>query len=195
MSRRIHAKRKTPMVKWTAKLEERLSELWLEGLSCSQIAETMKSGITRNSVIGKVHRLGLHEKRPRQPSAPKPARLPRRSVQQIAAAAALTKKLRNKAEPKFLPAPLPNASAWTPLPGTTPVSLLALADGVCRWPVGDDTRHLFCGCEAAPGASYCVHHKAMATKPAEPRSERKLLKMPAGGGWHRPNLRYVLEEA
>jgi GcrA cell cycle regulator len=38
---------------------ELLSRLWLEGRSASQIATALGGGLTRNAVIGKVHRLGL----------------------------------------------------------------------------------------------------------------------------------------
>jgi GcrA cell cycle regulator len=37
---------------------ERLKKLWSDGLSASQIAAEL-GGVTRNAVIGKVHRLGL----------------------------------------------------------------------------------------------------------------------------------------
>lgn len=43
---------------WTDERVELLSKLWREGLSCSQIAAQM-GNLTRNAVIGKVHRLGL----------------------------------------------------------------------------------------------------------------------------------------
>ena len=43
---------------WTDERVARLSKLWAEGLSASQIA-TELGGVTRNAVIGKVHRLGL----------------------------------------------------------------------------------------------------------------------------------------
>src|SRR5271167_4424071 len=43
---------------WTDERVELLKKLWADGLSASQIA-TELGGITRNSVIGKVHRLGL----------------------------------------------------------------------------------------------------------------------------------------
>ena len=36
-----------------------LTKLWLEGQSSSQIAKQLGGGVTRNAVIGKVHRLGL----------------------------------------------------------------------------------------------------------------------------------------
>src|SRR5438309_6416096 len=46
------------MQTWTDERVERLKKLWSDGLSASQIAGEL-GGITRNAVIGKVHRLGL----------------------------------------------------------------------------------------------------------------------------------------
>ena len=43
---------------WTEERVEQLKRLWAEGLSASQIAGRL-GGVTRNAVIGKVHRLGL----------------------------------------------------------------------------------------------------------------------------------------
>ncbi len=43
---------------WTDDRVELLKKLWAEGLSASQIANRL-GGVTRNAVIGKVHRLGL----------------------------------------------------------------------------------------------------------------------------------------
>ena len=43
---------------WTEQRVALLEKLWGDGLSASRIAETL-GGVTRNSVIGKVHRLGL----------------------------------------------------------------------------------------------------------------------------------------
>ena len=43
---------------WTDERVETLKKLWAEGLSASQIAAAL-GGVTRNAVIGKVHRLGL----------------------------------------------------------------------------------------------------------------------------------------
>ncbi len=44
---------------WTEERVGLLSRLWLEGKSASQIAAALGGGLTRNAVIGKVHRLGL----------------------------------------------------------------------------------------------------------------------------------------
>jgi len=68
---------------WTDERVETLKKMWGEGQSASQIAKEL-GGVTRNAVIGKVHRLGLSnrasgggsktaakEKAPSKPSAPK----------------------------------------------------------------------------------------------------------------------------
>src|SRR3981189_3258414 len=57
---------------WTDDRVELLKKLWGDGLSASQIAGEL-GGITRNAVIGKVHRLGLSG-RAKSPSssAPRP---------------------------------------------------------------------------------------------------------------------------
>jgi GcrA cell cycle regulator len=44
---------------WNDERVETLKRLWNQGLSASQIAGELGHGITRNAVIGKVHRLGL----------------------------------------------------------------------------------------------------------------------------------------
>ena len=43
---------------WTDERVDRLKKLWSEGLSASQIAAQL-GGVSRNAVIGKVHRLNL----------------------------------------------------------------------------------------------------------------------------------------
>ena len=44
---------------WTDDKVELLRQLWLDGRSASQISAALGHGLTRNAVIGKVHRLGL----------------------------------------------------------------------------------------------------------------------------------------
>ncbi len=55
---------------WTDERVELLKKLWADGLSASQIAAEL-GGITRNAVIGKVHRLGLSG-RAKSPSSATP---------------------------------------------------------------------------------------------------------------------------
>ncbi|MGB2892461.1 MAG: GcrA family cell cycle regulator, partial [Albidovulum sp.] len=55
---------------WTDERVETLKKMWAEGQSASQIAKEL-GGVTRNAVIGKVHRLGLSN---RVGGAPEPAK-------------------------------------------------------------------------------------------------------------------------
>jgi len=52
---------------WTDDRVATLTKLWADGLSASQIAKQL-GGVTRNAVIGKVHRLGLSGRA--KPSSP-----------------------------------------------------------------------------------------------------------------------------
>ena len=51
---------------WTDERVELLKKMWGEGQSASQIAKEL-GGVTRNAVIGKVHRLGLSNRTRRAP--------------------------------------------------------------------------------------------------------------------------------
>ena len=73
---------------WTDERVELLKKMWGEGQSASQIAKEL-GGVTRNAVIGKVHRLGLSNRtaggakaaepkeKPAAAAAPKPAPKPK----------------------------------------------------------------------------------------------------------------------
>ena len=63
---------------WTDERVELLKKLWGEGLSASQIAARLGQGITRNAVIGKVHRLNLSGRaQPPRSTVPRAPRKPR----------------------------------------------------------------------------------------------------------------------
>src|SRR5271155_5354839 len=83
---------------WTDEKIEQLKQHWTEGKSASQIASLLGQGLTRNAVIGKVHRLGLAGRarspgllspRPR-PSAPHPP-APRAAAPRMASAHRITR--------------------------------------------------------------------------------------------------------
>jgi len=151
---------------------ELLKQLWIEGLSASQIAAAL-GGITRNAVIGKVHRLGLSGRakapssappRPRRPRAPSHPMGPTFRVHGNAALAPLP-------EPELEPA-LRYEVVVEPEPLTCErVTILDLRECMCRWPLGDPGREdfRFCGARTNPGASYCQHHVARAYQPASDR--------------------------
>ena len=112
-------------------------------------------GVSRNAVIGKIHRLGIGPGRPAASparSCPPRARRPRHSPQ--------LRLLRLfSAE-----APAVEATDAAPFDTTQRCPLVALAQGKCRWPIGDpcEADFVFCGNEAVTGFSYCPGHARMA---------------------------------
>ncbi len=106
---------------WTDERVETLKRMWGEGQSASQIAKEL-GGVTRNAVIGKVHRLGLSNREggspaPAAPEAParEPVAAPPSSAEPVAAASAPPPA--REAEP---PRPAPAATA-APAPAVTPI--------------------------------------------------------------------------
>ncbi|MGP6087778.1 GcrA family cell cycle regulator [Antarctobacter jejuensis] len=97
---------------WTDERVELLKKMWSEGQSASQIAKEL-GGVTRNAVIGKVHRLGLSNRAGAAPAAqpeakpePKPQPKPKAPSKPAAAAA--------KPDPAPEPKPQPVAASTTP---------------------------------------------------------------------------------
>jgi len=150
---------------WTPERLEQLRNFAGSGLSSSQIAAEI--GVTRNAVIGKLHRLGLASGRPAAGgparNCPPRARRPRHSPQ------------REFLRLMFAQAPsiACGAGAGSGVQSTQPCSLFDLAQGKCRWPVGnsDGAHFAFCGNEAATGFPYCAGHARMAYRiPARQRA-------------------------
>lgn len=103
---------------WTDERVELLKKMWGEGQSASQIAKEL-GGVTRNAVIGKVHRLGLSNRattstakadaKPKAEPKPKPAPKPKVAVK--------AKPVTNRPEPR---ADLKTEPAVAPkVPGTS----------------------------------------------------------------------------
>lgn len=162
---------------WTDERIEELRRLWAEGLSASQIAK-MLGGVTRNAVIGKIHRMGLSGRvktvranKPRA-AAPAPQRKapaarpagPSPAPRVMAVGSAAVKVVGREAlleapAPVSLPAP---AAAVVPIGGG--VSFLELSPTQCRWPVGDPVgdEFVFCGARCESGEVYCRGHGEVA---------------------------------
>ena len=168
---------------WTDQRVELLKQLWIEGLSASQIAAAL-GGITRNAVIGKVHRLGLSGRAKAPSSAPPRPRRPRAPSHPMGSAFRFhgNAALARLPEPDFEP-----ALRYEPLPEPEPepmvcerVTILDLRECMCRWPLGDPGREdfRFCGTRTNPGAPYCQHHMARAYQPP---NERRRERRSAGG--------------
>ena len=187
---------------WTDERVDLLKKMWGEGQSASQIAKEL-GGVTRNAVIGKVHRLGLSNRatsttaksdakdKPAKPAEPKAKAAPK-----PAPAAA------PKAEPEPAPerkplhvrkAIIPAGQPLPPQPSTNEISpealakvneiekkakklsLMELTERTCKWPVGDPATDdfWFCGLPVKQGKPYCEAHVGVAFQPMSSRRDRR----------------------
>src|ERR1700761_3239434 len=141
---------------WTDDRVSTLKKLWLEGLSASQIAKQL-GGVTRNAVIGKVHRLGLSGRAaPSQPQRPafKPHRL-------APPAPPALQPIRRVAT-----APTPPVEPVHRIEGPGSATVLTLGAHMCKWPIGDPSSEefTFCGGRGGPGV-YCKTHAELGYPP------------------------------
>jgi GcrA cell cycle regulator len=170
---------------WTEESTELLKKLWADGLSASQIADRL-GGITRNAVIGKVHRLGLAGRattsrsgprmrhRAAQPKPLRPAATPATALRaqfRMAGNAAL-KPVFAPVEQKTVALTLVPSAVADAAPKVLGVPLLELNENMCRWPIGDPQHENFhfCGGQKTNGA-YCEHHARIAYQPYSPRKK------------------------
>ncbi len=128
---------------WTTERVAELTRLWDTGRSASEIGKML--GVSKNSVVGKAHRLKL-------PGRPSP-------IKQTG-----TKKIRTKptlASPR--PASMPVQAAPPPPPPRAAPRRSGKGPN-CLWPIGDpgDADFHFCGDSAVPGKPYCDEHCARA---------------------------------
>ena len=163
------------MQTWTDDRVERLKKLWADGLSASQIAGEL-GGITRNAVIGKVHRLGLSGRakapsssmpRQRKPRAPSMFRAPRPMMRGNTALAHMPA---YDYEPDSEPEPIENI-----IPIGQRCTLLELDQEKCHWPIGDPGQpdFFFCGGKTTTGTPYCGYHGRVAYQPPAARRDRR----------------------
>lgn len=95
---------------WTDERVETLKKMWGEGQSASQIAKEL-GGVTRNAVIGKVHRLGLSNRSGGGASAPsKPAPASKEAPAAKAAPKPTPSPETKSAEPPTAVVPAPRAN-------------------------------------------------------------------------------------
>lgn len=156
---------------WNDERVDLLKKLWSEGLSASQIAGRI-GGVSRNAVIGKVHRLGLSGRATTSrtsPSRPRPRiasvrRPPKPKFAQIGNSA-LRSIYAVEAEP-FMP-----ALEEIEIPLAERKTLQDLTEKCCRWPIGDPqtVEFHFCNRNKVEGLPYCEHHARRAFQPPQPR--------------------------
>ena len=154
---------------WTDARLDTLKALWSQGLSAGDIAKEL-GGVTRNAVIGKVHRLNLTGRvrtpQPRRPrSSPRPVR-PSRVLANAgygdfnaAPRAAAIKPI----EPEYVePETVVNVMSFPDRK-----TLLKLGVDSCRWPIGDprSPEFFYCGGAAEEDQPYCAYHCRVAYQP------------------------------
>jgi GcrA cell cycle regulator len=163
---------------WTDDRVELLKKLWADGLSASQIALQL-GGVTRNAVIGKVHRLNLSgrakpastQARPRKTRQSNAAPSAHRSVapRPLMVQGNTALKMQPNPAPRRVPVQVPIEDLVVPI--SLKVSLLALNDQMCKWPVGDPGTEgfHFCGHRSFNALPYCEYHSRLAYQPANDR--------------------------
>jgi len=150
---------------WTDAQTDRLRELHAEGYSCGYIARDI-GGMTRNAVIGKIHRLGLH--RPGSADT-KEAKEPKRFKVAKARAETRRKVIRNANGFMIMDITLPTLPVGkqhdgSAIPQLQRKSLLELRERDCRFPFGEpgSQNFFFCGALTVLTYSYCAHHCSIA---------------------------------
>lgn len=159
---------------WTDERVELLKNMWGEGRSASQIAKEL-GGVTRNAVIGKVHRLGLSNratpaKATKEKAAAKEAAKPKAKPKAAPAAPKSEEPISHTtavARALSIPPRKPIITAGKPLPpqpSTNEISqealanvaviekkakkltLMELTERTCKWPIGDPATDEFWFC-------------------------------------------------
>lgn len=183
---------------WSDERVELLKKMWGEGQSASQIAKEL-GGVTRNAVIGKVHRLGLSNRNGSGASSDA-SKAKAASKAKTAKATAKPKAEAKTTQKETVAAPVtrikPIIPAGQPLPPqpsaneidpealakvneiekkAKKLSLMELTERTCKWPVGDPatSNFWFCGLPVQSGKPYCEAHVGVAFQPMSSRRDRK----------------------
>lgn len=166
---------------WTDERVELLRKLWSDGLSASQIAAQL-GGVSRNAVIGKVHRLKLSA-RGRSTAAPtrqKKVSHGSSGTKTAARAASVSRPMpvsigatalqaHFDAEPVARQVLRPVENVVVPI--SRRLQLIQLTERTCKWPNGDPLTEdfNFCGNDAAETGPYCSYHARIAFQPPSER--------------------------
>ena len=148
---------------WSHNRVEQLKKLWEAGLSASQIAAEL-GNVSRNAVIGKVHRLGLSGRAKSLSSAAPPQRKAHPAQQMMRVTRPIAAALAQALEVEVEPDPVTSDNV---VPMSQRLSLLELNEATCHWPIGDPSSpdFFFCGGKALTGLPYCARHARVAYQP------------------------------
>jgi len=156
---------------WSDDRVEQLKKLWEAGLSASQIAAEL-GNVTRNAVIGKVHRLGLAG---RATTSRMKSHRPRARGQ--ASKRLMKPRFTSLGNPALRQLYLGDTEPYVPsaeelvIPPHERRSIQTLTEACCRWPIGDPQQadFHFCGRKKVLGLPYCEFHARRAFQPPQPR--------------------------
>jgi GcrA cell cycle regulator len=161
---------------WTDERVEQLKKLWMDGLSASQIALEL-GGITRNAVIGKVHRLGLsgRAKTSSHASASRQKRTQRAQPKPVRSAQRPLLNTQMKLTAEASADPYVDESLVAPV--ALRLELTQLTERTCKWPIGDPALEdfHFCGNASPEAGPYCSYHSRIAYQAVpERRRDRRM---------------------
>jgi GcrA cell cycle regulator len=139
--------------------------------------------VTRNAVIGKVHRLGLATRASSNRTNSSRLRMrqaqPRRTVQRQRVANVGNTAFRQMLEADLSPSPM-SIIEEIEIPVGERKTLQQLTEGMCRWPIGDPQQadFHFCGRNKVTGLPYCEAHARRAYQPPQPRRRDREVSIP-----------------
>ena len=137
---------------WDDQKVEKLRIYWAQGHTASKIAKALGEGVTRNSVIGKVHRMNLAARAPskksKSPEKQNATSNPNKREERISKKSRFRSLLLDKS-----------------FPPEDPKQLEQLDDKSCRWPSQhhpNEEGFYFCGRPSEENFSYCKLHVLLA---------------------------------
>ena len=169
-------------VNWTDERVERLKKLWSEGLSASQIAAQL-GGVSRNAVIGKVHRLSLpgrakaggatsarSQKRTTVSAQARPTAFAPRTITRTVTRPSGATMIKEDIEVEALEE-MEVSSNNVVVPIFKRLPLVRLTERTCKWPLGDPLKEDFCFCgnDSPDNTPYCTYHQKLAYQPSAER--------------------------
>ena len=144
---------------WTDEMIEKLRQMWKQGLTTSEIAK--KIGVSKNSIVGKVHRLNLTAR-------PSPIKKKEEAPLEQPVRKTAEKEPKSTKPVKKIKIETVEISPAVAVPSTVEttgcIPLTELDNHTCRWPIGDprDEGFCFCGKKVRSGQTYCEEHAAIA---------------------------------
>lgn len=165
---------------WTDERVEQLKKLWAEGLSASQIAAQL-GGVSRNAVIGKVHRLKLSGRGKTTSTQTRSKKINTGSsgarsggssghvATRVVSRSIGATALQTEYSTELVPVMKTVTDVVVPI--SRRLELVQLNERTCKWPMGDPLQpdFNFCGNDVGESGPYCGYHSRLAYQPASDR--------------------------